>query len=400
MAGLLAGVRVLDLTTVLAGPFAGYQLGLLGADVIKIENPRGGDLARDMGEDRDLAGAGLGAPFLAQNADKRSVTLDLKNEDGRRVFTRLLAWADVLVENMRPGALSRLGYSPEAIAEINPRLVYCAVSGFGATGPLAGRAAYDQIIQGLAGMADITGRPEDGPLRVGFPVCDTLGGYVAALAVCAALVRREREGVGAYLDVSMLESALTAMGWATSEHLISGRPGSRHGNDNAASSPSGSFRASDRLLNIAANTQRQFESLCLACGRPDLLDDPRFVTRELRKRHRAELTVELEVTLKTRTAHEWEEVLAERDVPAAPVLTLEEALSQEQVADRGLVHSTPLDAPGRTSASVFGSAIHVDGRPLGPAGPAPRLGEHTDAVLAEAGFSDEEISLLRASGAL
>jgi crotonobetainyl-CoA:carnitine CoA-transferase CaiB-like acyl-CoA transferase len=201
---LLKGVRVLDLTTILAGPFAAYQLSLFGADVTKLEIPGTGDLAREIGDDPTLTDAAMGASFLAQNAGKRSMTINLKNAIGREVFERLLVASDVLLENMRPGVLERLGYPWERIHEVNPRLIYCAVSGFGQTGPLAGRPAYDQIIQGLAGMSDVTGLPSSGPLRVGFPVCDTLGGFAAAMAICAALTRRAHDDVGCFLDVSML----------------------------------------------------------------------------------------------------------------------------------------------------------------------------------------------------
>jgi crotonobetainyl-CoA:carnitine CoA-transferase CaiB-like acyl-CoA transferase len=397
---LLKGVRVLDLTTILAGPFAAYQLSLFGADVTKLEIPGTGDLAREIGDDPTLTDAAMGASFLAQNAGKRSMTINLKNANGREVFERLLVASDVLLENMRPGVLERLGYPWERIHEVNPRLIYCAVSGFGQTGPLAGRPAYDQIIQGLAGMSDVTGLPSSGPLRVGFPVCDTLGGFAAAMAICAALTRRAHDDVGCFLDVSMLDIALTAMGWVVSEHLIAGRIAERFGNDNAASSPSGTFRTGDGLLNIAANSQKQFESVCEVCGRLDLITDPRFITRIDRKQHRAELTLELEDTLRTRRAEEWEERFAEASVPAGRVLTLEEALSQEQVRGRGLLHEVEVGLPDRRTVTVLGSGVHVDGRSLAPAMPPPKLGEHTDVILGELGYTREQIESLRAHEAV
>jgi crotonobetainyl-CoA:carnitine CoA-transferase CaiB-like acyl-CoA transferase len=400
MTRLLAGVRVLDVTTVLAGPFAAYQLSLLGADVIKVEIPGEGDVSRGMGGDAGLAAQSMGAAFLAQNAGKRSVTADLKREGGRLVLTRLVQSADVLIENMRPGVLARLGFSWETLHEINPRLVYCAVSGFGQTGPLAARPAYDQIIQGLSGMCDVTGQPSQGPLRVGFPICDTLGGLAAAMAVCAALVHRDREGVGSELDVSMLETAMTSMGWVTSEQLISGVTASRHGNDNAASSPSGTFRARDGLLNIATNTQRQYEALCEVCGRNDLVTDGRFLTRDSRKRHRAELTTELEAALGSRTAAEWEDLLTNARVPVGRVLTLDEALNQEQVKFRGLVHEVDVDLPGRSRVAVLGSGVRVDGEALAPAMAPPTLGQHNFEVLSELGFSPAELDELREAGAI
>lgn len=397
---LLSGVRVLDLTTVLAGPFGAYHLSLMGADVIKIEVPESGDVAREFGEDEVLKSFAMGPSFLAQNSGKRSVTLNLKSERGEEVFERLLSWADVLVENMRPGVLTRLGFSPERIARANARLIYCAVSGFGQNGPLAERSAYDQIIQGFAGMASVTGLAEGEPLRVGFPVCDAIGGYVAAMAICAALVRRATTNEGCYLDVSMLEAALTSMTWVVSEQLISGRAGRRHGNDNAASSPSGTFYASDGPINIATNTQKQFEALCHVCSREDLIDDPRFSDRSKRKRHRRELSVQLDAALQLRTAGEWEQLLAQVSVPVGRLLSVEEALHQEQIRVRGLVHDVELGVPGRASVQVLGSAVHVDGETLAPRCAPPTLGEHSEEILAELGYSPEDIAALRKAGTI
>lgn len=400
MSGLLAGVRVLDVTTVLAGPFAAYQLSLLGADVVKVEIPGEGDLAREMGDNRVLAGELMGASFLAQNAGKRSLTADLKSDGGREVFTKLVESSDVLLENMRPGVLARLGFSYQELQRVNPQLIYCAVSGFGQTGPLAHRPAYDQIIQGLSGMCDVTGWPSDDPLRVGFPICDTLGGFVAAMSICAALVRRDREGVGAELDVSMLESAITAMGWVTSEQLISGRIATRHGNNNAASSPSGTFRTGEGLLNIAANTQRQFEAVCEVVGRLDLIGDERFLTRELRKRYRNLLTAELELALSAKGALEWEALLTEVNVPTGRVLSLGDALGQEQIRERSLLHEIPLGLEGHETVTLLGSGVHVDGQALAPSCAPPRLGEHTEQILEELGFEATEISYLKRAGAV
>lgn len=388
------------MTTVLAGPFAAYQLSLMGADVIKVEIPGTGDLSREFGENEQLKAASMGPSFLAQNAGKRSVTVNLKSAEGRGVFTRLLETSDVLLENMRPGVLTRLGFSWEQIREINPALVYCAVSGFGQTGPLADRTAYDQIIQGFAGIASVTGLSSGSPLRVGFPICDTLGGFSAAMAISAALVRRTTEGIGSYLDVSMLETALTAMSWVVSEQLISGREAVRHGNDNAASSPSGTFETSDGPINIATNTQTQFEALCQVCDRLDLIEDPRFLNRSDRKRHRQELTAELESALGARSAREWEDLLAAVSVPAGRILNVEEALNQEQVRVRGLVHDVEVPVAGGTVVQVLGSGVHVDGATLAPTMPPPTLGQHTDAILAELGYSSDEIQELHAKSAI
>lgn len=398
--GLLAGVRVLDVTNVLAGPFAGYQLALMGADVVKVETPGSGDLARQLGASRELSERKLGVSFLAQNSGKRSVTVNLKSPGGREVFERLVADADVLIENFRPGVLDRLGFGWPRLREINPRLVYCAVSGFGATGPMSDRPAYDQVIQGLSGMMSVTGTPRTAPLRVGFPVCDSFGGLAAAFAIASALVRQRATGRGAYLDTSMLDAAITSMGWVVSDHLVAGREPTPMGNENVTSAPSCTFETGDGELNIAANKQEQYEALCVALGREELLTDPRFRTREDRKRNRDVLRAELERTLKEKPAREWDEILLASGVPAAPVVSVPAALRSEQIRHRGLVSEVELPTDDGQTIEVLGAPTRVDGRSVTPRSRAPRLGEHTDAVLAELGFTEAEIASLREQGAV
>ncbi len=380
---LLQGIRVLDLTNVLAGPFAGYQLALLGADVLKVEGPHGGDLARQLGADPELADEHLGASFLAQNAGKRSITLDLKNEQGRATFAQLVADYDVILENFRPGVMDRLGFGWDAVRAINPSMIYCAVSGFGQTGPMRDRPAYDQIIQGLSGLMSVTGTEETAPIRVGVPICDSIGGLVAAFAICAALVRRVTTGAGAFLDVSMLEAAIASMGWVVSDQLIAERDARPLGNENPTSAPSGTFDTAGGKLNIAANKQEQFETLCQVLRRPDLLSDSRFTTRDARKQHRDELREELEKTLVHKTAREWDEVFMSSGVPAAPVVTVREALESKHIRDRGLVHTVASPSTRGGALRLLGSPIHVDGRAIGPTAPPPVLGADTAAVLSE-----------------
>jgi crotonobetainyl-CoA:carnitine CoA-transferase CaiB-like acyl-CoA transferase len=380
---LLQGVRVLDLTNVLAGPFAGYQLALLGADVLKVESPHGGDLARQLGAEPELAGEHLGASFLAQNAGKRSIALDLKNEQDRAAFARLVADYDVILENFRPGVMDRLGFGWDSVRALNPSMIYCAVSGFGQTGPMRDRPAYDQIIQGLSGLMSVTGTEQTAPIRVGVPICDSIGGLVAAFAICAALVRRATTGAGAFLDVSMLEAAIASMGWVVSDQLIAERDARPLGNENPTSAPSGTFDTADGKLNIAANKQEQFETLCQVLRRPDLLSDSRFATREARKQHRDELREELEKTLVHKTAREWDQVFMSSGVPTAPVVTVREALESNHIRDRGLVHTVASPSARGGTLRLLGSPIHVDGQAIGPTAPPPVLGADTAAVLAE-----------------
>ncbi|WP_192252272.1 CaiB/BaiF CoA transferase family protein [Mesorhizobium silamurunense] len=382
MTDLLSGIRVLDLTNVLAGPYCAYQLALLGADVIKVEAPPGGDLARQLGASPDLNKAGMGASFLAQNAGKRSVVLDLKKEADRDRFLDLVATSDALVENFRPGVMDRLGLGHEKLKEVRPSLVYCAISGFGQTGPMRGNPAYDQIIQGLSGIMSITGTPETAPLRVGYPVADTLGGLVGAFAIAAALVRQKTSGEGAFLDVSMLECTLSALGWPVSNYLTAGVEPRPMGNENMTAAPSGAFRTGEGLLNIAANKQEQFVTLCGLIGRPELASDPRFAERETRKENRAALKTLIEDALAAAPAAAWEEKLNQAGVPAGRVLTIPQVLEERQVTERGMStrfqHVPGMDRPLR----VVRGGFMVDGAAPAPAGPPPRLGEHVDEIFA------------------
>jgi crotonobetainyl-CoA:carnitine CoA-transferase CaiB-like acyl-CoA transferase len=395
----LNGIRVLDLTNVLAGPFACHQLAHLGAEVIKVEAPDGGDLARQLGADPDLNHRHMGVSFLAQNAGKRSIALDLKKPAGKTVLQRLVAGADVLVENFRPGVMRRLGLDHEALLAHNSRLVYCAISGFGQDGPLRDLPAYDQIIQGMAGVMSITGDPQSAPLRVGFPVADTIGGLTAAMAVCAALAERDRGG-GRFIDVSMLEAVMATMGWAVSNLLIAGREPTPMGNENMTASPSGAFRTGDGLLNIAANRQEQFEALARVIGRDDLVADPRFALRQARLEHRVELKAEIEAALVAHPAEHWWPRLAGAGVPAGPVYTVAQALAHPQVAGRGMV-ATFADAPGvGRDIRVLRTGVKLDGVAPAVGAPPPTLGQHTREILAGLGYDDGAIAALHREGAI
>ena len=373
----LRGIRVLDLTNVLAGPYCSYQLMLLGAEIVKIEAPGHGDLARQLGPDVELNRADLGVSFLAQNAGKKSVVLDLKESGDRVAFEEMIRGADVLLENFRAGVLARLGYGWDRLHELNPRLIYCAISGFGQDGPMSQAPAYDQIIQGLSGMMSVTGTAETAPMRVGFPVCDSIGGLTAALHIAAAVVGRELTGEGVCLDVSMLEAAISSMGWTVSNYLASGVVPQPMGDQNATAAPSGTFQAADGPLNIAANRQEQFETLCTLLGRPELCTDERFAGREERKQHRSELNSELNSALRRRPAQEWEQLLARAGVPAARIVSVPQAVELEQLRHRGFFTDLPFPDGTDRVLRVSGSGVLHNGEPLRPALPPPLLGQHS-----------------------
>jgi crotonobetainyl-CoA:carnitine CoA-transferase CaiB-like acyl-CoA transferase len=394
MTGLLAGARVLDLTNVLAGPFCCYQLAQLGADVIKVEVPGSGDLARQLGADPELNRRGMGASFLAQNAGKRSITINLKSDKGGDVFRRLVAVSHVVVENFRPGVMERLGLGYPALKAIKPDLIYCAISGFGQDGPLKFNPAYDQIIQGLSGVMSVTGDAETAPLRVGYPVSDTMGGITAAFAIAAALYRRERSGEGELIDVSMLESTLVAMGWQVSNWLIAGVRPQPLGNENMTASPSGTFRTGDGLLNIAANKQEQFETLCGLIGRKDLMVDALFAGREDRKRNRFALTREIETALVAKSAPQWAAVLNQHGVPAGEVLDVPAVLEHAQIKERQLLRTFEQVPDVDRPVSVVRAGFRLASGDPAPAMPPPALGADTADILAELGFSQREIDEL------
>jgi CoA:oxalate CoA-transferase len=396
---LLEGVRVLDLTNVLAGPFCCYQLAQLGADVIKVEVPGSGDLARQLGADPELNKRLMGASFLAQNAGKRSVTINLKHADGKEVFRRLVGTADVIVENFRPGVMDRLGFSYGELKTLKTDLIYCAISGFGQTGPLKDDPAYDQIVQGLSGVMSVTGDKNSAPLRVGFPVADTIGGLTAAFAIAAALFRRQKSNEGEFIDVSMLEATLVTMGWAVSNWLIAGVRPEPLGNENMTASPSGAFKTGNGLVNIAANQQEQFEKLCELIGRKELATDPRFANREDRKKLRYELKGQIEMALAAKSAKEWAALLNTHGVPAGEVLSIPDVIEHPQVTSRELIkkfHSPGLDRPVAVVRSGFRLA---SGDPQ-PATPPPSLGADTEKILEELGYDKNAIGKLRADGAV
>lgn len=391
---ILENIRVLDLTNVLSGPFATSHLALLGAEVIKIENPSAGDLARMLGCLPELNKKLMGTSFLAQNANKKSLTLNLKSPEGKEIFKRLVKTADVVVENFRPDVMGRLGLSYNVLKEINPRLIYCAISGFGMDGPDALKPAYDQIIQGLSGEMAINGDECLSPLRAGFPVCDTVGGLNAAFAILAALFHRERSGEGQFIDIALLDSIMPLMGWVAANLLIGKQQPVLMGNDNFTAAPSGTFKTKDGYINIAANKQEQWEAVADVLGVPELKTDPRFQERDTRKKNRKLLTPLLEERLVQRKTKDWVDVLNEHDVPSGEILSLECALNQPQIEHRASIAA--INAEGLGELKVFNLTAKFEKTPGNVETPPPRLSQHTEEILKELKFTDLEIKNLRA----
>ena len=391
---LLRGIRVLDLTNVLAGPFACYQLALLGADVIKVERPGSGDLARVLGADPNRNKAGMGISFLAQNAGKKSVTLDMKSAKGKALLKSLVKSADVLVENFRPGVMARLGLDYAVLKGENPHLIYCAISGFGQQGPRNQDPAYDQIVQGISGVMSITGAPDTAPYRVGYPMADTAGGMAAAMSICAALNARPR---GTFLDISMTDSVVSAMGWVVSNYLIGGVEPAAHGNENTTSAPSGTFATQDQPINIAANRDEQWQALARHIGRAELLDQPQYLTREDRKANRHALRAEIETVLTTRPAELWVQELNALGVPSGPVLSVPQVLQDAQMQARQMI--AQVDVGGEEIHVATGAAV-IDGVKPIPETPPPVLGAHNLEVWSELGLSADDIDALQKEGVI
>ena len=391
----LSGVKVLDLTNVLAGPFACHQLAHLGAEVIKVEAVGRGDLARNLGADPALSAKGMGISFLAQNPGKASMTLNLKDPRGKQILKEMVAQADVLVENFRPNVMTRLGLGYETLRDENPHLIYCAISGFGQDGAWADRPAYDQIVQGTSGVMSITGDAESAPLRVGYPLADTVGGLTAAMAITAALNAKER---GAFIDVSMLEAVLATMGWVVSNYLIGGVTPQANGNENPTSAPSGAFQCADGLLNIAANKDEQWVILAKHLGRCDLLETPDYATREDRKTNRLKLRAELETVLTTGSARDWARELNALGVPSGAVMSVPDVLAHAQIADRQFLARFE-DVPGvEKPIDLVSIGALFNGERPSVETPPPQLGADTRCILNALGYSNEAIGTLEAEG--
>src|SRR5665647_2366902 len=388
-------LKVLDVSQVMAGPFCCMLLGDMGADVIKVEPPGTGDQTRRAMGFR-LKGEDSGG-FLALNRNKRSVELNLKNEAGREAFYDLVRGADILVENNRPGVTARLKIDYPTLREINPRLVYASISGFGQTGPWAGRPGFDLIAQAMSGVMSGTGYPDLPPVKCSIPIADLGSGLFAIYAILSAIIGREHTGAGQYIDASLFETALALSIWETAEYWGTQKVPVPIGGANRMSAPYQAVTSSDGYLVIGAANQKLWVLLCGVIGREDLVLDPRYATNGDRLRNRAVLIEEIETSFRTRSSKEWTEALLAVGVPAAPINNYAEALASEQSKARDMVMEIqhPVEGP----IKVLGFPVKMSGTPQQVRYPPPLLGAHTDRVLTEFGFEQSRIDALRARGA-
>lgn len=398
--GPLTEYRVLDLTRNVAGPVATYQLALLGAEVIRVEQPGQGDRMRYVGPSSVHNAQGLSTTYQSINGGKHSLALDLKDAAGRQLFERLVLEADVLVESNRPGVMDRLGFGRESIRALNPRTVYCSITGFGQTGPLRDVPSYDQMMQAVSGLMSVNGTPDTGPLRVGFPIIDSVTGMNAALGIMSALLERERTGVARFVDVSMLDCTLAMMSPILGNVLIADTDVKAVGNEPFTGSPfSGIFRTREGLIAVAGNTKEQCQRLCTLVGADDLLDNP--WVREGSSVPRAEgasaVRARLASVFLTRTADEWERLMQAESVPLAKVRSLREILGHPQVAQGGFLAAVEDPVMGvRIRVPTTGFRIDGVGREIER--PAPKHGADSDEVLRSFGLDDVAIQELRRLG--
>ncbi|WP_128931561.1 CaiB/BaiF CoA transferase family protein [Bradyrhizobium zhanjiangense] len=395
MTKAFGGIRIVDSTHVLAGPFASYQLGVLGAEVIKLESPHSPDQARLQGSDRGMNDRRMGTSFMAQASNKKAIALDLKSEGGRKALLRLLETADVFVQNFRPGAFDRLGLSYDEVRALNPRLIYCSISAFGATGPRREETGYDNVIQASSGMMAMTGYGDGQPLKSGAQLVDYGTGFAAAFAISAALFQRERTGVGQHIDVSMFDVALMLC----SSHIAGLTWNGSHPKAKANRFPFatiGCYRASDTDMMIAASNVAQQRRLWTALGREDLIKS----NNNQRLDAHAEEEAALSAIIATRPAAEWEALLRKHRVPASRVRTLAEAIADPQAVARGVVQNAGLRGSGQQELGVALAGFKMSASPAELTSPPQPVGSHTVEVLESLGYGEADIAALKAQGSI
>ena len=391
--GPLAGVRVLELAQIMAGPTCGMMLADMGADVIKVEKLPGGDDARGYREPRIN---GVSAPFLILNRNKRGLALDLKHPKGREILLRLVKTADVVTENYRRGTLEKFGLGYDMLSRTNPGLIYCAVSGYGRDGPLGDKGGFDLIAQGFAGLMSITGEPGRPPVKTGNPVADINAGILAVGGILAAYVHKLKTGQGQIVDTSLMEAALQQTYWQAAIYFATGESPGPTGSAHVLTAPYQAFRARDGWINIGGANQANWERIAEVLGHPEWRDDPRFATNSARMENLDALVALMDAVLVKRSKAEWLAAFDAAGVPAGPVHSLGEALTHPQTLARGMV--VDLEHPEAGAMRALGSPLHFSATPTRIDRPAPLLGEHTREVLQESGYSDAEIDALVADG--
>ena len=390
----LSGLRVVDLTRILAGPFCSMLLADMGAEVIKVETPGEGDPVRRQGVVRD----GLSWYFAGFNRNKRSLTLNLRDAEGRAVLARLIAGSDVLVENFRPGVLAAMGFDRVRLAELNPALVYCNITGFGTSGPYRDRPSFDFVAQAMSGFMSVTGEPDGAPMCAGPPIADLIAGVYAALGVCAALVRRSHTGRGETVGAGLNNGIIGMLGFLAANYLATGEVPQRTGNDHAIVSPYGLFRTQDGEVAIAPSQEQSYQRLIDALGLPELRDDADFRTNDLRVKNRRAINAAIEARLGEGTSDYWIEKLNDAGVPCDRVKTLPEVFADPQTIEQEMVVSA--EHPGHGEVKMLGFPIKFSEAPCRLRRPAPDLGADTDDVLREFGYSPDEVARLRNAGVI
>ena len=389
----LEGVKILDLTQIMAGPYCTMMLADMGADVVKIEKPGGGDDTRRMGPPFI---EGESAAFLGINRNKRSIVVDIRSDEGREIVLDMARRYDVLVQNFRPGSLERMGLGYEQARELNPAMVYCTISGFGVTGPYARRGGFDLVAQGMSGLMSVTGHPDSPPTKMGVPVCDLNAGMFAAIGILTAYINRLKTGRGQHVDTSLLEGGIAYTFWESAMYFATGESPEPKGSAHRLTAPYQAFETSDGYVNIGAANQANWERLCIAIGRDELLSDARFIEPKDRMNNLDELIATLEHTFSQKTSEYWLKALEAAGVPAGPIYDLEQVYDDPQVRSRDMIVETEHPVAGRVSN--IGIPVKLSETPGRFRNPAPTLGQHTDEVLRQLGRSDDEIAELRSEG--
>lgn len=391
MAQPLSGIKIIDLTSALSGPYCTMLLGDMGAEVLKIEEPKAGDMNRKSGPFIK----GEGAYFLYTNRNKKSITLNLREERGRTILYRLAKDADIFVENFRPEVKERLKIDYLSLKKINPRLIYCSISGFGQTGPWADRPGFDQIAQGMSGLMSVTGFPQTGPTRVGVAIGDSIAGLFATYGILAALFEREKSGLGQFIATSLLEGLVAVLGFQAAKYFSSGETPLQQGNDHATYAPYGTFRAKDGYINIAAATPSMWEKLCKVLGVNELPNDPRFRTNPDRVKNKELLKEFIEKNLLCRPVEEWIEILNREGIACGPIYTVDQVFKDKQVLSQEMLLEVEHTLAGKIK--MIGFPVKLGKTPCKIAVAPPYLGQHTDEILKELNYSEEEIKKLKQS---